>query len=60
MYVYKWDFPGGSVVKNPAANAGGVEKEKATHSSILTWEIPWAKEPGRLQSMGSQESDMTL
>ena len=26
----------------------------ATHSSILTWEIPWAEEPGRLQSMGSQ------
>ena len=48
------------MVKNPAANAGGVEKEKATHSIILTWEIPWAKEPGRLQSMGSQESDMTL
>ena len=26
----------------------------ATHSSILTWRIPWAEEPGRLQSMGSQ------
>ena len=25
-----------------------------THSSILTWEIPWTEEPGRLQSMGSQ------
>ena len=31
----------------------------ATHSSILTWEIPWTEEPGRLQSMGSQESDTT-
>ena len=31
----------------------------ATHSSILTWEIPWTEEPGRLQSMGSQELDMT-
>ena len=31
----------------------------ATHSSILAWEIPWSEEPGRLQSMGSQESDMT-
>ena len=31
-----------------------LEKEMATHSSILTWEIPWAEEPGRLQSMGSQ------
>ena len=28
----------------------------ATHSSILAWEIPWAEEPGRLQSMGSQKS----
>ena len=27
----------------------------ATHSSILAWEIPWTKEPGGLQSMGSQE-----
>ena len=31
-----------------------LEKGMATHSSILTWEIPWMEEPGRLQSMGSQ------
>ena len=31
-----------------------VEKEMATHSSTLTWKIPWTEEPGRLQSMGSQ------
>ena len=31
-----------------------VEKEMATHSSILAWIIPWTEEPGRLQSMGSQ------
>ena len=30
------------------------EKEMATHSSILAWRIPWTKEPGGLQSMGSQ------
>ena len=30
-----------------------VEKEMATHSSILAWRIPWTEEPGRLQSMGS-------
>ena len=30
-----------------------LEKEMATHSSILAWRIPWAEEPGRLQSMGS-------
>ena len=31
-----------------------LEKETATHSGILAWSIPWTKEPGRLQSMGSQ------
>ena len=31
-----------------------LEKEMATHSSTLAWKIPWVKEPGRLQSMGSQ------
>ena len=31
-----------------------LEKEKATHSSILPWTIPWREEPSRLQSMGSQ------
>ena len=36
-----------------------LEKETANHSSILVWEIPWTEEPGGLQSMGSQEMDMT-
>ena len=59
-------FPDGSVVKNLPASTGDMdlipglgrspEKETATHSSILAWEIPWTKEPGRLQSMGSQKS----
>ena len=59
-------FLGGSVVKNPPASAGDVgsipgsgrspEKEMATHSSILAWEVPWTEEPGGLQSMGSQKS----
>ena len=31
-----------------------LEKEMATHSTILAWEIPWTEEPGGLQSMGSQ------
>ena len=31
-----------------------LEKEMATHSNTLAWEIPWMEEPGRLQSMGSQ------
>ena len=36
------------------------EKEVATHSSILTWEIPWTEAPGRLQSMGSQKSQTQI
>ena len=36
-----------------------LEKEMATHSSILAWRIPLTEEPGRLQSMRSQESDTT-
>ena len=31
-----------------------LEEEMATHSSVLAWEIPWTKEPGGLQSEGSQ------
>ena len=57
-------FPSGSVVKNlPAMQETQIrslgwedplEKEMATHSSILAWEIPGTEEPGGLQSMGSQ------
>ena len=36
-----------------------LENETTTHSSILAWRIPWTEEPGWLQPMGSQESDMT-
>ena len=53
-----------SEVKASACSAGdpglipgwedNLEKEMATHSSILAWRIPWREEPGRLQSMGSQ------
>ena len=52
------------VVKNPPAmwetwvrslgREDPLEKEMATHSSILAWKIPWTEEPGGLQSMGSQ------
>ena len=55
------------VVKNPPANARDVrdtdlilcwedplEEGMATYSSILAWEVPWAEEPGGLQSTGSQ------
>ena len=57
-------FPGGSDSKESACNAGDMvwsmdredplEKEMATHSSVLAWRIPWTEEPGGLQSMGSQ------
>ena len=64
--------PCGTVVKNLPANTGNTgdgssipgsgrspEEEMANPSSILAWKIPQTEEPGRLQSMGSQESDVT-
>ena len=36
-----------------------LEKGMATHFRILAWRIPWTEEPGRLQSIGHKESDMT-
>ena len=52
------------MVKNPPASVGdshlilgqedSLEKEMATHSSILAWEIPWSEEPRGLLSMGLQ------
>ena len=60
------------MVKNPLANVADaedsgsipgwqdpLEKEIATHSGILAWEIPWTEEPGGPQSMGLQELDTT-
>ena len=35
-----------------------LEKGMATHSSILAWRIPWTEDPGGLQSMGSQKSQI--
>ena len=37
-----------------ASSAFSIEKEMATHSSILAWRLPWTEEPGGLQSTGSQ------
>ena len=36
-----------------------LEKDMANHPSFVAWRIPWTEEPGRLQAMGSKESDMT-
>ena len=57
-------FPGGSDGKASACNVGDLdsipgledplEKEMATHSSVLAWKIPWTEETGRLQSIGLQ------
>ena len=44
---------------NMLLDSVSLEKEMATHSSILAWRIPWTEQPGRLQSMGLQELDMT-
>ena len=60
-------FPGGASGKEPASQCRRhkrcrfdpwvrkvpFEESVATHSSILAWRIPWAEEPGRLQSKGS-------
>ena len=65
MYAAAKGFPGGSEDKASACNAGDqvrslgwedpLEKEMATHSSVLAWEIPWTEETGRQQSLGLQE-----
>ena len=54
------------MVKNLPANAGdagsipglgrSLQKEMATHTSVLAWKSPWSEEPGKLWSMGSQKS----
>ena len=67
---YFGGLPRWLMIKNPPANArdtgdtemrvrslgqeNPLEKEMTTHASILFWKIPWTKEPGGLQSMGSQ------
>ena len=66
-YCYDVGFPGGLTVENlpttqqPQAiwdwslgQEDPLEEVMVTHSSILTWRIPWTKEPDGLQSMGSQ------
>jgi len=63
-YKENKSFPGNSEGKESAYNVGdpgsilGLGKspgeKMATHSSILSWRIPWTEEPGKLQSIGSQ------
>ena len=66
LLYQKMGFSGGSDGKESACNAGDPGlipgsgrshgERLATHSSILAWRIPWMEEPGRLQSIGLQES----
>ena len=69
-YTEYMGFPHSSVGKESACNAGDPnlipgsgrspgEGNSSTHSSVLAQRIPWTEEPGRFQSMGSQESDTT-
>ena len=61
--MIKVGFPLCAMAKNPPAKQKTqvqslgredlLEKEMATHSSFLAWEIPWIEEPGGLQSVGS-------
>ena len=63
-------FPCGSVVKNlpikqevqvqSLGQEDPLEKEMATHSSILAWRIPWTEDPAGLQFMGSQRAGHDL
>ena len=67
LSIVLWASLEAQLVKNlPAVQETGVqslgcegplEKKMATNSSILAWKVPWKDEPGKLQSMGSQESD---
>ena len=62
-------FLGGSEDKESACNVGdlgsipgsgnSLEKGMPIHFSILAWRIPWTEKPGRLQSVGHKESDVT-
>ena len=64
IYIWLKEFSAAQIVKNLPAmqeirvqflgQEDPLEKGMATHSSILTWEIPWTEKPGGLQSMGSQ------
>ena len=70
MLQYPTHFPGGSMVKNllvvpetqvqSLGRKDPLEKEIATHTSILAWKMPWTVEPGELQSMELQKSQTWL
>ena len=70
---FPYTLMGSSVVGDPPASAGDtgdlgsisglgrfLEKEMATHSSILAWEIPWTEQPGGCRPQGHKEPETTL
>ena len=68
LFIYAFSLVAQSVKSLPAMKEAWVqhlgredplEEETATHSSVLAWRIPWTEEPGKLQSMGSRQSDTT-
>ena len=69
LHISMYGFPNGSVTNNPSAmqetqdmrvqplgQEDPLEEGMATHSSILSWRIPWTEEPSRLQSIGLQRA----
>ena len=68
--IYTWASPMDQAVKNPPAMQetrvwslgweDPLEKEMATHSSIIVWRILWTEEPGGPQSLGHKESDIHI
>ena len=69
-FIVSLPFLGGSVIKNPLpmqeawvlslAQEDPLEKEMATHYSILAWETPWTEELGKLRSIESQRGRHNL
>ena len=57
--MLKMGFPGGSVVKNPPANAGDV-RERATQCNILTWKTPTDKDAWQATVHGTSKSQTQL
>ena len=70
LFFWLWRFPGGSVVKNLPAmqetwvwslgQEDSLEKEMATHSRILVWEISWTQEPGSYSPWVHKELDFFI
>ena len=54
--LYRISLPTQETQVQSLGQEGSLEKERATHSSIIAWKIHWTEDPGELQSMGLQQS----